>query len=138
LLIVSEQRYFANTISACDSMSLLALTYHALGRATEAEEALYDLNYYAVELNHTSALAAVAALRARLALARDDLVTAQAMLSLARRAVLTDTHAVGHAEPCRRILVALDDGASWRSVSTSSPCWAVCPVDAPSGGLHHS
>jgi LuxR family maltose regulon positive regulatory protein len=118
LLTVSEQRYFANTISACDSMSLLALTYHALGRATEAEEALYDLNYYAVELNHTSALAAVAALRARLALARDDLVTAQAMYPWLNRPSSPPTPMLSIFPPSltqARILVALDDETSWRS-----------------------
>jgi ATP/maltotriose-dependent transcriptional regulator MalT len=75
----SEQRFVANATCATDSLSLLALTYHAQGRGTEAEETLQDLNQYAIELNHAAALAAVAALRARLAVARDDLDTARAM-----------------------------------------------------------
>jgi LuxR family transcriptional regulator, maltose regulon positive regulatory protein len=80
LLAVSEERYFANAISASDSLSALALTYQAQGRATEAEEALQDLNHYAVELNHSFVMGAVAGLRARLALLREDQLTAQSML----------------------------------------------------------
>jgi LuxR family maltose regulon positive regulatory protein len=80
LLAVSEDRYFANAISASDSLSALTLTYQAQGRATEAEEALQDLNHYAVELNHSFAMGAVAGLRARLALLREDQLTAQSML----------------------------------------------------------
>jgi LuxR family maltose regulon positive regulatory protein len=79
LLLVSEQRFVANATCASESLSILALTYHAQGRETEAEETLQDLNQYAVELNHTTAQTAVAALRARLALARDDHNTARAM-----------------------------------------------------------
>jgi LuxR family maltose regulon positive regulatory protein len=81
-LAVSEQRYFAHPIAASDSLSALALTYHAQGRGIEAEEALQDLNHYAVELNHSFPLAAVAALRARLALARDDLDSSLKLLPL--------------------------------------------------------
>jgi LuxR family transcriptional regulator, maltose regulon positive regulatory protein len=79
LLFVSEHRYFANAISASDSLITLALTYQAQGRLTEADETLQDLNEYATELNHSSAMAAVAGLRSRLALARGDLQTTLAM-----------------------------------------------------------
>jgi LuxR family maltose regulon positive regulatory protein len=79
-LAVSEDRYFANAISACDSLSALALTYHTLGNLTEAEETLQDLNHYAVELNHSFAMGAVAGLRARLAILREDQLTARSML----------------------------------------------------------
>jgi ATP/maltotriose-dependent transcriptional regulator MalT len=79
LLSVSEQRYFANSIPASDSLITLALTYQAQGRLTEADETLQDLNDYATELNHSSAMAAVAGLRSRLALARGDLLTTLAM-----------------------------------------------------------
>jgi len=75
-LAVSEQRYFAHANSVSDSLSALALIQVAQGQATQAEEALQDLNQYALDLNHSVVLAAVAALRARLALARDDFVTA--------------------------------------------------------------
>lgn len=81
LLVVSEERYFANAISAADSLSALALTYQAQGRAAEADGALQDLNQYAVELNHSAAMGAVAGLRARLAFAREDQATAQSLLS---------------------------------------------------------
>jgi LuxR family maltose regulon positive regulatory protein len=79
-LAVSEDRYFANAISACDSLSALALTYHTLGNLAEAEEVLQDLNHYAVELNHSFAMGAVAGLRARLALLREDQLTARSIL----------------------------------------------------------
>jgi LuxR family maltose regulon positive regulatory protein len=79
LLSVSEQRYFANAISASDSLITLALTYQAQERLTEADETLQDLNEYATELNHSFAMAAVAGLRSRLALARGDLLTTMAM-----------------------------------------------------------
>jgi LuxR family maltose regulon positive regulatory protein len=120
LLAVSEQRYFANTRSACDSLSLLALTFQAQGRATEAEEALQDLNQYAVELNHTYALAAVAALRARLALTRNDLLTARAMYPWLNRPASPPTPMLWIFPPSltqARILISSDDEDSWRAAS---------------------
>jgi LuxR family maltose regulon positive regulatory protein len=79
LLSVSELRYFANAISASDSLITLALTFQAQGCLTEADKTLQDLNDYATELNHSFAMTAVAGLRSRLALARGDLLTTLAM-----------------------------------------------------------
>jgi LuxR family maltose regulon positive regulatory protein len=117
LLAVSEQRYFATATAVCDSLSILALTFQAQGRATAAEETLQDLSGYAVELNHTFALDAVAALRARLAVARDDLLTAQAMFPWLKRPGSPPAPMLWILPPGlvqARILVALDGEEHWR------------------------
>jgi LuxR family maltose regulon positive regulatory protein len=115
---VSEERYVANAISASDSLSALALTYQAHGRATEAEKALQDLNHYAVELNHSFAMGAVAALRARLAVAREDPPLAQSMLPWLEHPSSPPTPMLWLLAPSlvrARILLALGDGENVRA-----------------------
>jgi LuxR family maltose regulon positive regulatory protein len=117
-LAVAEERYFANAISASDSLSALALTYQAQGHATEAEEALQDLNHYAVELNHSFAMGAVAGLRARLALLRDDRLTARSMLLWLDHPSSPPTPMIWLLPPSltqARILVALGDEENLRA-----------------------
>jgi LuxR family maltose regulon positive regulatory protein len=116
-LAVSEQRYFANAISASNSLSALILTYHSQGLATEVEEALQDLNRYADELNHSYALAAVASMRAQLALARNDLDTARVMYPWLNLPSTPPTPMLWLLSPSiaqARILLAFDDKKSWR------------------------
>ena len=71
-LIVSEQRYHANSIAVAQGLMGLALTYLARERLVEAQETLQDLLDYAVQIEHAAALAVADGLRARFALAAGD------------------------------------------------------------------
>jgi LuxR family maltose regulon positive regulatory protein len=116
-LVVLEERYLAGAIPASDSMSALATTYQVQGRATDAEAVMQDLTHYAVDLNHSFAMGAVAGLRARLALLREDRFSAQAMLPWLERPTSPPTPMLWLLPPPliqARILLAMGDSESLR------------------------
>jgi len=71
-LVVSENRYHANAQSVRESLTGLALSFQAQGRALAAQEVVEDLASYALETQNAAARSAADGLRARFAIARGD------------------------------------------------------------------